>query len=348
MPQNDLEPVEDIVRGIAVGINGAAAVANLGLIAAILRTPRLLSINEVALNMSLSISDFCFPTLIFVVVIDGWGNRAIFLDNHTICQLEGMAMQDFAIASMLTLLLISANNFLLIVLERPHPSRTQIAAYLVGLWILTFAWGLLPFATPGGGFAKQPSTFHCALDAGSDFPATVVVRLLNMCALGLTPLFIGGFYALILRKLWLSSRNLRQARRSSTRKMVGAEHKPDAMVDMATDTETNNTNTNATRPSTGTQNNTLKLQIAIVRRAVALVLVFMGFWGWYLIVIISEVVNGNKPASPLVESTGVLAFSFNALCNLIVLVLMDHRYRDAILKIVGRAPAAVGPRPSVK
>nr|KAJ3403086.1 hypothetical protein HK105_004152 [Polyrhizophydium stewartii] len=325
MPQNDLEPVEDIVRGIVVGINGAAAVANLGLIAAILRTPRLLSINEVALNMSLSISDFCLSAMMMMAVASGWRNHGAFLDNHVVCHLQGVGWQVFAVASMLTLLLISINNYRVIVLERQHLTRPQIAGCLVAVWAVTIAWACLPLAVPGGGFVKQPSEFHCALSAESTHPAAVTVRLLNICVLSATPSLIGLFYALIIRKLWISSQRLRMAvSRSMT---TEAETTEGSSARQSTSSQAK-TAPRKSAPAGRSQN--LRLQIALVKRAVSLVLVFVCSWGWYLVMIIAEFANNNTPVTPLTETVVFIFLSLNALLNPVVLVLMDRRYREAV------------------
>nr|KAJ3404906.1 hypothetical protein HK105_003832 [Polyrhizophydium stewartii] len=217
MPESDFDSVEGIIRGLAVCINGAAAVTNIVPLTAILRTPRLLSINEVALNMSLIISDFCLSSMMTMAVATGWGNHGAFLDNRVVCQLQGIATQVFSVVSILTLLLISVNNYLVIVLEWQHLTRPQIAGCVVVL-----------------------------------------------------------------------SKNL-------------------------------------------------QLQIALVKRALSLVLVFLLSWGAYVIMLIVEYANG-KPVTQLTEAVVFLFPSLNALLNPIVLVLMDRRYREAVHEMFGQNP----------
>ncbi|KAL2918491.1 hypothetical protein HK105_201892 [Polyrhizophydium stewartii] len=212
MPESDFDSVEGIVRGFAVCINGAVAVTNIVPPTAILRTPRLLSINEVALNMSLIISDFCLSSMMTMAVATGWGNHGAFLDNHVVCQLQGIATQVFTISSMLMLLLISVNNYLVIVLEWQHLTRPQIAGCVVVLWAVIIGWAFLPLAVPGGGFVKQPSGFHCQLDSTSAGS--------NICAMTATPALIGLLYTLIIRKLWILTQRLSMALTSGSKGMT--------------------------------------------------------------------------------------------------------------------------------
>ncbi|KAL2911183.1 hypothetical protein HK105_206416 [Polyrhizophydium stewartii] len=335
MPESDFDSVEGIIRGLAVCINGAAAVANIVPLTAILRTPRLLSINEVALNMSLIISDFCLSSMMTMAVATGWGNHGAFLDNRVVCQLQGIATQVFSVVSILTLLLISVNNYLVIVLEWQHLTRPQIAGCVVVSWAVIIGWACLPLAVPGGGFVKQPSEFYCELDATSTHPAAVTVLSINICAMTATPALIGLLYTLIVRKLWISSQRLSTALTSSSKGMMSeAETNKGSLTRQSA--VSRNSHTSRQLITAGRSKN-LQLQIALVKRALSLVLVFLLSWGAYVIMLIVEYANG-KPVTQLTEAVVFLFPSLNALLNPIVLVLMDRRYREAVHVMFGQNP----------
>ncbi|KAI8928478.1 hypothetical protein BC831DRAFT_448081 [Entophlyctis helioformis] len=332
---DDLVPVESLVRGLGVIINMLAVLANLAL------------------------------SLVLTLLIgSGSPNRAAFLDNRAMCQLVGIALQALAVASALTLLVIAMSNFWIIVLEKQHLTRRQIHTAIAGIWAVTLGYSCLPLAVPGGGFIKQPSTFHCALDPVSDHPAAVIVRTLNMAVLILTPSLIGLFYALIARKLWLT---LRHSELGSVSIAATGEHVSSFGSNVATKSsnkgtyssssaatfDADHTDTvdagNATAQAHGQrtgpatmargpstmkslanhneqQIRTVALQIAVIIYQVAI----------------------HAPASPLTEALVFVQLSSNALLNPILLVLMDGRYREAVGSMIGRRAAHVGPQPPSK
>ncbi|KAI8919560.1 hypothetical protein BC831DRAFT_515863 [Entophlyctis helioformis] len=354
MPDDDLTPVEGLVRGTVIAINSLAVLANLSVMTAIFSTPKLLTINEIAFNMSLTVSDFCFSLLLFLLISTGFGTRASFLDNRVICQLVGISLQIFAVGSMLTLLAISFHNFCIIYFEGHHWSRQRIAGFIGGIWVVTVMWACLPLAVPGGGYVKQPSTFHCALDAVSLHPAAVTVRLLNIAVLSMTPTLIGVFYCLIIRKLYLTNKNLMLATRpyatyTETVSIAGrTDASPGAPNPTVESQPTSRSESESDHPSTpsnlswrasyrrqsSTQHTILVLQIALVKRAMALVAAFTGSWGAYLILVIVSTVRGQA-GSPLTEAWVFIFLSFNALLNPVLQVVMDRRYKESAAALMG-------------
>ncbi|KAI8923849.1 hypothetical protein BC831DRAFT_468798 [Entophlyctis helioformis] len=368
---DDLTDPEVPMRITILIITGSAVLINLFVMAAILNTPKMLTINEVALNMNLTLADFSLALVGFLFVVSGYGNRAAYLDNFVICQLVGMAHQIIAIVSMLTLLAISVNNFWLIVLERSHLSGFQIRMIILGIWLVTILYTCFPLSVPGGGFVKQPSTFHCAVDAVSTHPAAVTARLLNIIVLSMTPSCIGIIYILIARKLIMSQRQLAVGSAPGSHPTGGKGVSGSDNQSSASASNTNNTassmiktggddsgsvattggasTTGGGKPlSRKQQSKAVALQVAIVTRAVILVCAFVFSWGFYLLVIILQVIQ-NKKATPLVEAIAFFLCTCNGLLNPVILLTRDKRYKEAAMAFVGIKPrVAVGAAPQGK
>ncbi|KAI8920660.1 hypothetical protein BC831DRAFT_87032 [Entophlyctis helioformis] len=262
---------------------------------------------------------------------------------------------------MLTLLLISLNNTWVILLGKQHVSRGQIGIGIAVVWLVTVGYTCMVMIIPGGGFVKQPSSFHCGLDAVSTHPIAVAIRLMTITIMICTPICICVFYVMITLKLRASSRDLTQlavappspnatprsslARLATEGPAVIREGRSrytsvNACVgNMDSDENTSDTSDKASmlarKASLSQESRKLALQVALVKRAVALVTAFLLSWVPYLAVIMHGAITLVN-ISPLVEAVSAIFASCGALLNPVLLMVMDTRYREAFLVLIGR------------
>ena len=289
-----------ILEGVTLFTTSVGFFLNILIIYGIYNTRKSRSTSDFALHLNLSISDLIICLTWITATSISISKDSTLFELELVCKVEGLVMNTFLGATIITLLSIAAFHYKAVVLEMEPVSKRGMILVIISIWSMAIMGSLFGNGLFTGtyGFVAQPSGVYCI----NDFTQRVLIEMIfNVCIvliLMATPICFLLIYYRIWKKLGLNRHQLFLKR-----------YQPSGVI------------------------KTFSINKIIIRRAIAVSAAFAFVFYYEAALYAHQIFTGNR-ASWIHDAVGACIGTTVTVVNPLLFFALDIKSREAILRLL--------------
>ncbi|KAI8928291.1 hypothetical protein BC831DRAFT_449286 [Entophlyctis helioformis] len=331
-------------------ISAAAVIANTVVLAAIMRTRRT---PDYFFNLSLVVADTIFALLVTIVSAVSFSNGVPAVRSPASCQIVGITLQATASAAVISIALMSFNQWNVICRERLNVTRERVGIYLLLCWIISIVSSLMVYID-GSGYVIEPANLHCHFDYTSRNPVQVAINIYGDLLLIVVPVVVIWAYVSVWSKIKVVDESIRNVMHTHTASIemsptsgskgslsASADHRHDDAVLKSSNNSADAPGKTSNRSSSGAAGSSARIAGQfdealrnVAFRGIAISSVFIALWIGVVALSFVQMFTGKK-VSWQVDGISTIIAAINTLANPIIFVSVDRRLRRSVRELVG-------------